>query len=115
MRSNDGPPESVGDLLNRYSVGMIAKSNLRTLGVRLSEVNHIRLEMIAAHYGVPKGTFARDLLDAALTEAMSSLHFDSPDEEAEFDARLDERMTELHSEEVYIHKKEERSGRGATG
>ena len=66
---------------------MIAKSNLRPWG--LSEVNHIRLEMIAAHYGVPKGTFARDLLDAALTEAMSSLHFDSPDEEAEFDARLD--------------------------
>ena len=54
MRSNDGPPESVGDLLNRYSVGMIAKSNLRTLGMRLSEAKDIRLEMIAAHYGVPR-------------------------------------------------------------
>jgi len=99
MYSNSKPPESVGDLLGRYSEG-ISKASLRTLGVRLSEEDHILLDMIAAHYGVPKATFARDLMSAALSEAMSSMRFENPEDEAEFGARYDERIMNLPAEMV---------------
>lgn len=94
MDSNSKPPDSVGDLLGRYSGG-VARAGLRTLGVRLSERDHIRLEMAAAHYGVPKATFARDLLRAALSEAMASMTFPDPGEEDAFTEAYAERMMEL--------------------
>ena len=94
MNSDNTHPESVRDLLGRYSEG-IAKSNLRTLGVRLSEEDHITLETIAEHYGVPKATFARDLMSAALSEAMNSMRFENEDDEAQFLARRDGRILEL--------------------
>jgi len=87
-------PESVSDLLDRYSEG-ISKSNLRTLGVRLSEQDHILLGLIAAHYGVAKATFARDLMSAALSEAVDSMHFENEDDQMKFQARLDERLMNL--------------------
>ncbi len=94
MDSNSKPPESVGDLLGRYSGG-ISRSGLRTLGVRLSEVDHVRLEMVAGHYGVPKATFARDLLRAALSEAFASMHFDDPEDEVHFNEEYADRMVSL--------------------
>lgn len=97
MESNSKPPESVGDLLGRYSGGF-SKTGLRTLGVRLSEEDHIRLDMVAAHFGVPKATFARDLLRAALTEAMSSVRFVEPEDQMEFDREYAERMIDLQDE-----------------
>jgi hypothetical protein len=99
--SNSGPPESVGDLLDRYSEGMIAKSQLRTLGVRLSEEDHIHLELIVAHYGVPKATFARDLMSAALSEAMDSMRFENEDDQMKFQVEYDERIMELPIEKVH--------------
>ncbi len=105
MESNSRPPESVGDLLGRYSGGF-SKTGLKTLGVRLSEQDHLRLDMVAAHFGVPKATFARDLLRAALTEAMASIHFSNPQEQAEFDEEYQQRQVDLH-----IAQQEEMEGR----
>src|SRR5215211_7711321 len=99
MYSKSSHPESVSDLLGRYSEG-ISKSSLRTLGLRLSEEDHIRLEMIAAHYGVPKATFARDLMSAALSEAMNSMRFESPEDQEEFEVRYGERLIDLPAEMV---------------
>ncbi|MDP9437192.1 MAG: hypothetical protein M3P49_00345 [Actinomycetota bacterium] len=97
MDSNSKPPESVGDLLGRYSGG-VARPGLRNLGIRLGEEDHIRLDMVAAHFGVPKATFARDLLRAALSEAWTSMHFDDPEDAEDFHREYEERMIDLHEE-----------------
>lgn len=97
MDSNSKPPGSVGDLLNLYSGGF-SRSGMKTLGVRLSEPDHLRLEMVASHYGVPKATFARDLLRAALSEAWSSMHFDDPEDGVEFEREYHDRLIDLHEE-----------------
>ncbi len=97
MDSNSKPPESVGDLLGRYS-GVVARPGLRNLGVRLGEEDHIRLDMVAAHFGVPKATFARDLLRAALSEAFTSMRFEEPEDAEDFHRDYAERMVDLHHE-----------------
>lgn len=97
MDRNSKPPESVGDLLGRYSGGF-SRSGLKTLGVRLSDEDHIRLDMVAGHFGVPKATFARDLLRAALSEAWSSMAFSDPEDQLEFHQEYEERMTALYED-----------------
>lgn len=99
MDSNSKPPQSVGDLLSVYSGGF-SRSGMKTLGVRLSEQDHIRLDMVANRYDVPKATFARDLLRAALSEAMASIHFEDPEDQQDFDVEYHERLQELAEDEA---------------
>ncbi len=95
MDSNSKSPDSVGDLLGRYS-GNVSRPGLRTLGVRLGEEDHIRLGMVAGHFGVPKATFARDLLRAALSEAWVSVDFEDPEDQVQFHQEYSERISDLH-------------------
>jgi len=71
------------------------RTERRTLGVRLGEIEHLRLEMIASHLGVPKASLARDLLGAATQEALDSVKFRNADEEADFWSEYAEREREV--------------------
>jgi len=90
-------PASVRELLSGYTQPKSGPDTL-VLGVRLQEGDHVRLEVLAEHFGVPKATFARDLLRASISEALGSLQFDDHDQAQAFLEDLSDRIDAAYAD-----------------
>ena len=81
-------PRNVEELINRYT-GQRSRGGLQPFAIRLSAYDNARLGLLASKLGVPKTTLARELLKAAINQAMGSVQFRNQGEEDGFYEALD--------------------------
>lgn len=98
--SDNRPVHSVEELMGRYRGGRPSPRVLQMMGVRLSHEDHGRLSLLASTFEVPKATLARDLLRAAISEALGSIEFETHEEEARFYSELAELQEDARQSEV---------------
>jgi hypothetical protein len=92
-------PRSVEELMNRYA-GHRSRGGLQPFAIRLSAYDNARLGLLASKLDVPKTTLARDLLKAAVNQAIGSVQFRNDGEEGWFYEALEhiERADEIRRE-----------------
>ncbi len=93
-----------GSSIERLMAGGIRQgpTALQVLGLRLSQRDHSVLALLADMSHVPKATFARNLMKAAISDAVHAAEFDTPEENTEFEFRMQYIQDEQEARDMYL-------------
>lgn len=79
FNEQDGWP-TISMLMHSHQQHLNESGAKRTLGLRISEFDHARLDVLSTYLDVPRSSLARDILSGGITEAFNVMGFhDTPE------------------------------------